>query len=141
MTTNSSFPFNIDPYDLYSFFFDSVVGLELARRGLHHAVYGRFGYVPNLPAVLEQRELIASELDRKGRVLRELRAWDDGVVEVKFERIPETRRRIETWGYFDSKEEAVHCLADADKASTTRNHEIARRRGHSELLERCNGTP
>jgi len=111
MTTNSSFPFNIDPYDLYSFFFDSVVGLELARRGLHHAVYGRFGYVPNLPAVLEQRELIASELDRKGRVLRELRAWDDGVVEVKFERIPETRRRIETWGYFDSNHEVVHLLS------------------------------
>src|ERR1700689_3988440 len=115
MTTNSSFSFNIDPYDLYSCFYDSVVGLELARRGLHHAVYGRFGYVPNLPAVLEQRELIASELDRKGRVLRELRAWDDGVVEVKFERTPETRRRIEAWGYFNSKEEAVHCLADLTK--------------------------
>ena len=115
MTTNSAFPFNTDPYDLYSCFYDSVVGLELARRGLHHAVYGCFGYVPNLPAILERRELIASELDRKGRVLRELCSWDDGVVEVKFARTPETRRRIEAWGYFNSKEEAVHCLADLTK--------------------------
>src|ERR1700691_571095 len=115
MTSNSSFSFNIDPYDLYSCFYDSVVGLELARRGLHHAVYGRFGYVPNLPAVLEQRELIASELDSKGRVLRELRSWDNGVVELKFERTPATRRRIEAWGYFNSKEEALHWSADLTK--------------------------
>ena len=115
MTTNSSFPFNIDPYDLYSCFYDSVVGVELARRGLHHAVYGCFGYVPSLPAMFDRCELIASELDLKGRVVRELRVWDDGVVELKFARTPETRRRIEAWGYFNSKEEAVHCLADLTK--------------------------
>jgi len=138
MTTNSSGSFNVDPYDLYSCFFDSVVGLELARRGLHHAVYGRFGYVANLPAVLEHRELIASELDRKGKVVRELRAWDEGVVEVRIQRAPETRRRIEAWGYFDSKEEAVHCLADLTK-HLPGDHEIARRRGQCEFLERCIG--
>ena len=111
MISNSSFTFNIEPYDLYSSFYESIVGLELARRALHHTFYGCFGYVPNLPAVIDQRELIASELDHKGRVLRELRAWDKGLVEIKFSRTPETRRHIDAWGYFDSREEAAQCLS------------------------------
>jgi hypothetical protein len=111
MTSNNSFTFNLEPYDLYGSFYESIVGLELARRGLHHTFYGCFGYVPNLPAIIDQRELIASELDRKGRVLRELRVWDKGLVEIKFTRSPETRRYIETWGYFDSREEAAQCLS------------------------------
>jgi ATPase family protein associated with various cellular activities (AAA) len=111
MTTNNSLIFHIEPYDLYGSFFESVVGLELARRGLHHTFYACFGYVPKLPAGLDQRELIASELDHKGRVLRELTAWDSGLVEIKIERSPETRRRIEAWGYFDRKEDAAQCLA------------------------------
>jgi hypothetical protein len=111
MATDNSLTFNIEPYDLYSSFFESVVGIELARRGLHHAFYGCFGYVQNLPAVIDQRELIASELDRKGRVTREARAWDRGLVEIKFSRTPETRRNIEVWGYFDSKQDAAQCLS------------------------------
>src|SRR5258708_5654045 len=100
MTSNNSFTFNLEPYDLYGSFYESIVGLELARRGLHHTFYGCFGYVPKLRVIFDHRELIASELDRKGRVLRELRAWDMGLVEIKFTRSPETRRYIETWGYF-----------------------------------------
>jgi len=111
MASNNSFTFNVEPYDLYGSFYESIVRLELARRGLHHTFYGCFGYMANLPAEVEQRELIASELDRKGRVLRELRSWDKGLVEIKFSRSPETRRHIEAWGYFDSKEEAVQCLS------------------------------
>jgi hypothetical protein len=111
MASNNSFTFNLEPYDLYGSFYESIVGLELAGRRLHHTFYGCFGYVPNLPAVVDQRELIASELDRKGRVLRELRSWDKGLVEIKFSRSPETRRHIEAWGYFDTKEEAVQCLS------------------------------
>jgi ATPase family associated with various cellular activities (AAA) len=126
MTSNSSFTFNIEPYDLYGSFYESVVGLELARRGLHHTFYGCFGYVPNLPATIDQRELIASELDSKGRVLREVRAWDKGLVEIKFSRTPETRRYIETWGYFDSREEAALCLSFLGKhlpPETTQLHD------------------
>jgi hypothetical protein len=111
MTSNSSFTFNFEPYDLYGCFYESIVGLELARRGLHHTFSGCFGYVPNLPAVVDQRELIASELDSKGRVLREVREWDKGLIEIKFTRTPETRRSIEAWGYFDSREEAAQCLS------------------------------
>jgi len=111
MTSNNSFTFNLEPYDLYGSFYESVVGLELARRGLHHTFSSCFGYVPDLPAIIEQRELIASELDSKGKVLREVRAWDTGLVEIKFTRTPETRRYVDTWGYFDSKEEAVQCLS------------------------------
>jgi hypothetical protein len=111
MASNSSFTFNIEPYDLYGCFYESIVGLELARRGLHHTFSACFGYLPNLPAVVDQRELIASELDSKGRVLRELRAWDKGLIEIKFTRTPEARRYIEAWGYFDSKEEAAQCLS------------------------------
>src|ERR1700722_20288423 len=111
MTSNSSFTFNLEPYDLYGSFYESIVGLELARRGLHHTFYDCFGYLPNLSAAIEQRELIASELDRKGRVLREVRAWDKGLVEIKFTRTPETRRYIEAWGYFDGREEATQCLS------------------------------
>jgi len=111
MTSNSSFTFNIEPYDLYGCFYESIVGLELARRGLHHTFSGCFGYLPSLPAVVGQRELIASELDSKGRVLREVRAWDKGLIEIKFTRTPETRRYIEAWGYFDSREEAAQCLS------------------------------
>lgn len=111
MTSNNSFTFNLEPYDLYGSFYKSIVGLELARRGLHHTFYGCFGYVPNLPAIIDQRELIASEFDRKGRVLREVRVWDKGLVEIKFTRSPETRRYIETWGYFDSRKEAAQCLS------------------------------
>ena len=98
MISNNSFTFNLEPYDLYGSFYESVVGLELARRALHHTFYGCFGYVPNLPTVIDQRELIASELDRKGKVLRELRAWDKGLVEIKFSRTPETRQYIEACG-------------------------------------------
>jgi hypothetical protein len=47
MTSNNSFTFNLEPYDLYGSFYESIVGLELARRGLHHTFYGCFGYVPN----------------------------------------------------------------------------------------------
>ncbi len=111
MTSSNSFTFNLEPYDLYGSFYESVVGLELARKGLHHTFYGCFGYMPKLPEVLEQRELVASELDRKGRVLREVRAWDKGLVEIKFTRTPETRRYIEAWGYFDGREEATQCLS------------------------------
>ena len=111
MTSNSSFTFNFEPYDLYGCFYESIVGLELARRGLHHTFSACFGFVPSLPAVVDQRELIASELDSKGRVLREVRAWDKGLVELKFTRTPETRRYIEAWGYFDSREEAAQCLS------------------------------
>jgi hypothetical protein len=111
MTSDNSFSFIVDPYDLYGSFYESIVGLELARRRLHHAFYGCFGYVANLPAEIDQRELIASELDRKGRVLREVRTWDKGLVEIKFSRTPETRRYIEAWGYFDSREEAAQCLS------------------------------
>ena len=111
MATNNSLIFHIEPYDLYAYFFDSIVGLELARRGMHHTFYGCFGYVRNLPAILEQRELVASELDRKGKILRELRAWDQGLVEIKFERTPAIRKRIEVWGYFYSKEDAAGCLS------------------------------
>ena len=116
MTSNNSFTFNIEPYDLYGSFYESIVGLELARRALHHTFYGCFGYVPNLPSAIDQRELIASELDRKGRVLRELRVWDKGLVEIKFTRTPETRRYIEAWGYFDSKEDAVGGLSFLNKS-------------------------
>jgi len=111
MTSNNSFTFNLEPYDLYGSFYESIVGLELAGRGLHHTFSSCFGYVPDLPAVIEQRELIASELDSKGKVLREVRAWDKGLVEIKFTRTPETRRYVEVWGYFDSKEEAAQCLS------------------------------
>jgi ATPase family associated with various cellular activities (AAA) len=116
MTSNNSFTFNMEPYDLYGSFYESIVGLELARRALHHTFYGCFGYVPNLPSAIDQRELIASELDRKGRVLRELRVWDKGLVEIKFTRTPETRRYIEAWGYFDSKEDAVGGLSFLNKS-------------------------
>jgi hypothetical protein len=111
MTSNNSFTFNLEPYDLYGSFYESVVGLELARRGLHHTFSSSFGYVPDLPAAIEQRELIASELDNKGKVLREVRVWDMGLVEIKFTRTPETRRYVDAWGYFDSKEEAAQCLS------------------------------
>src|SRR5260370_20150194 len=111
MATNNSLTFHIEPYDLYGSFFESVVGLELARLGLHHTFHGCFGYLPNLPAVVDQRELLASELDHKGRVIRELRAWDKGVIEMKIERTRETRRSIDVWGYFDTKEAAAQCLS------------------------------
>lgn len=126
MTSNNSFTFNLEPYDLYSSFFESVVGLELARRELHHTFYGCFGYVPDLPAVVSQRELIASELDHKGRVIREVRAWDKGLVEIRFSRTPETRRSIEAWGYFDSREDAARCLSVLGKhlpPETTQVHD------------------
>jgi hypothetical protein len=126
MISNNSFIFNLEPYDLYGSFYESIVGIELARRALHHAFYGCFGYVPNLPAVIDQRQLIASELDRKGRVMREVRAWDKGLVEIKFSRTPETRRYIETWGYFDSREEAIQCLSFLGKhlpPETTQLHD------------------
>ena len=110
MESNSSFTFNFEPYDLYGSFYESIVGLELARRASHHSFYGRYGYVPKLPAIFDLREVIASELDRKGRVLREVRVWDKGLVEIKYTRTPETRRYIEAWGYFDSMEAAAHCL-------------------------------
>src|SRR5258706_16333667 len=100
MTINNSLNFHIEPYDLYSCFFELVVGLELARRGLRHTFHGRFGYLPNLPTVIDQHQLIASEIDREGRVQRELRAWDEGLIEIKMERSPEPRRHIEVWGYF-----------------------------------------
>lgn len=111
MAANNSLTFHIEPYNLYCCFFESIVGLELALRGLHHTFYGCFGYLADPPAIIDQRELIASELDPKGRVLRELRAWDQGLVEIKVERGPETRRRIEAWGYFHSKKDAAQCLA------------------------------
>jgi hypothetical protein len=111
VTTINSLGFHFDPYDLYSCFFESTVGFEIARRGMRHTFYSSFGYVPCIPAILEQRELIASELDQKGRVLRELRKWDSGLVEVKLERNLENRRRIEAWGYFECREEAAECLA------------------------------
>src|SRR6202041_1666478 len=98
MTSNNSFTFNLEPYDLYGSFYESVVGLELARRGLHHTFSSWFGFVPGLPAAIAQRELIASELDSKGKVLREVRAWDMGLVEIKFTRTPETRQYVEAWG-------------------------------------------
>ena len=111
MTTNNSLIFHIELYDLYGNFFESIVGVELARRGLRHTFHGCFGYVPKLPAVIEQRELIASELDHEGRVFQELRAWDTGLIETRVWRTPHTRRRIEVWGYFDKKEGAAECLS------------------------------
>jgi hypothetical protein len=111
MTTNNPFRINIEPYDLYGSFFDCVVGLELARRGLHHTFQGAFGYVPKLPVEIDQRELIASELDHKGRGVKELRAWDTGFIEIRTDRNPETRRRIQVWGYFDNREDAARCLS------------------------------
>lgn len=111
MATNNLLNFHIEPYDLYGYFFESVVGLELARRGLHHTFHGCFGYVPNLPQVIDQHELIASELDRQGECLQELRTWDGGLIEIDIQRTPEARRRIEVWGYFDSKENAKKCLS------------------------------
>jgi hypothetical protein len=111
MTTNSPFRIHIEPYDLYGSFFDCVVGLELARRGLHHTFHACFGYVANLPDVIVQRELVASELDQKGRTVRELRTWDTGFVELRTDKTPETRQRIQVWGYFDSKEESAQCLS------------------------------
>jgi hypothetical protein len=136
MTSNNSFTFNLEPYDLYGSFYESVVGLELARRGLHHTFYECFGYMLKLPEVLEQRELIASELDRKGRVLREVRAWDKGLVEIKFTRTPETRRYIEAWGYFDGREGDDAVPFHPGKASTTRDYEIAQRHSQRQFLER-----
>ena len=111
MTRINSLTFHIEPYDLYTYFFDSVVGLELAQRGMRHTFYGCFGYVSNLPAVLGRYELLASDFDRKGRSVRELRTWDDGLVEIRVERSPETRRRIEVWGYFHDRLDAARCLA------------------------------
>jgi hypothetical protein len=111
MTINNSLNFHIEPYDLYGCFFESVVGLELARRGLRHTFHGRFGYLPNLPTAIDQHQLIASEIDREGRVQRELRAWDEGIIEIKIERSPEPRRHIEVWGYFPNKEETECCLS------------------------------
>src|SRR5215469_11927834 len=108
---NKSFGFHVEAYDFYSSFYDSVVGLELARRAVRHTFYATFGYQPTLPHVLERRELIASELDRLGRVTREVRAWDEGLVELRIERTPQTRRRIEAWGYFHTKEQTAECLA------------------------------
>jgi hypothetical protein len=112
MATDNLLSFNVEPYDLYSYFFESVVGLELARRGLHHTFHGRFGYVQKLPEIVTGRDLLASEIDRKGEVLRELRAWEAGLLEIRIERMPETRQRIEAWGYFDSKETARRCLSE-----------------------------
>ena len=54
--------------------------------------------VPKLPAEIDQRELIASELDHKGRPVKELRAWDTGFLEIRTDRNSETRRRIQVWG-------------------------------------------
>jgi hypothetical protein len=111
MSTNNLLTFHIEPYDLYGCFFESVVGLQLAQRGLHHTFHGRFGYVQKVPCVVDRRELIASELNHKGEILRELRVWEAGLVEIRIERSPETRKRIEIWGYFDCKEAAKKCLS------------------------------
>lgn len=110
MATINSLTFNFEPYDLYGSFFESVVGIELARRGLHHTFHSCFGYLPDQPKVFDRREVLASELDHQGKVLRELRGWDAGVIEIKIDRTPETRQRIEVWGYFDTREAATACL-------------------------------
>jgi hypothetical protein len=67
--------------------------------------------VPKLPAEIDQRELVASELDHKGRPVKELRAWDTGFLEIRTDRNSETRRRIQVWGYFDNSEDAAQCLS------------------------------
>jgi hypothetical protein len=86
MKTKRPLIFQIEPSDYYSWFFESVVGLELAARRLRHTFYSRFGYLPELPEVINQREVIASELDRKGRVSQELRAWGNAFIETKTKR-------------------------------------------------------
>ena len=107
--------FSIQPYDFYSSFYDSIVGLELAQRRLSHTFYASFGYVAALPPELERRDLIASELDRKGKVTREVRAWNNGLIEVRITRSPATRRCIDVWGYFYSKVDAAECLNELGK--------------------------
>ena len=91
MTTESSLTFHVDPYDVSRSFFDSVVGVELAKRGLRHTFYRCFGYLPNLPDEINRRELVASEIDDKGRALKELRGWEEGLIEIHIERTPDTR--------------------------------------------------
>jgi hypothetical protein len=125
MTTKDSLLFHIEPSEFYSWFFESVAGLELACRKLRHSFYACFGYVPERPAVFEERELIASELDSKGRVRRELRVWNEGLLEIKFERAPETRQRIETWGYFHRQAEATQCLAALTRHLPPENGELS----------------
>ena len=111
MKPNRPLIFQIEPSDYYSWFFESVVGLELAARRLRHTFHGAFGYIPELPEVINQREVIASELDRNGRVSQELRAWDNGFIEIKIERNAGQGRRTEVWGYFDTMEAARECLS------------------------------
>ena len=115
MKNNHLITFSIEPYDFYTSFYDSVVGVELAHRRLSHTFYASFGYMAALPPDLERRDLIASELDRKGKVTREVRAWNKGLIELKFTRSPATRRCIEVWGYFYSKAEAAECLSALGK--------------------------
>jgi hypothetical protein len=111
MTTNNSLAFNIEPYDLYAYFIESVIGLELASRRLRHTFYVCFGYTPKLPAAIDGRELVASQLDRHGRVTMELRTWDNGLIETKIKRSPPSRRSIEVYGYFSTQAEAAQCLS------------------------------
>ena len=111
MKNNNSITFSIEPYDFYNCFYDSVVGVELAQRRLSHTFYSSFGYLAALPPEVERRDLIASELDRKGKVTREVRAWNEGLIEVRITRSPATRRCIEVWGYFYSKADAAECLS------------------------------
>src|SRR5260370_37061114 len=98
MTPNNSLAFNIEPYDLYAYFFESIVGLELARRNLCHTFHGRFGSASHLPPVIDERDLIASDTDRHGRMCRKLPAWARAPPATTTEPAPTPRPRIGTRG-------------------------------------------
>lgn len=111
MNTNSSALIRIDAYDLSTNFYQSVVGIEIARRDLRHTFSVTFGYAAEMPAIINQRSKLASELDKDGKVIRELRTWESGLLELQITRTPRTRRYIEVWGYFPDQESAGACLA------------------------------
>ena len=75
---NSARVFKVDPYDLYSSFFESIVGFEMGRRTLRHTFNASFGYLPNAPEVLAGFQVIASEtlaLVISATVLTEVGCW------------------------------------------------------------------
>ena len=136
MTSNNTFTFNLEPYDLYGSFYESVVGLELARRGLHHTFYGCFGYMPKLPEVLEPKRVDCVGTRSQGQSsARSARVGQRSGRNKVYEN-PRNASVYRGVGIFRWPGRGEAVPFHLGKASTTRNYEIARRHGQRQFLER-----
>ncbi|HKD67249.1 MAG TPA: AAA family ATPase [Candidatus Binataceae bacterium] len=99
----------------YYYLFEAVAGAEIHRRKLRHLFRARFGYVAAMPAGISNRGLVASEMDRKGRLRDELREWDGGLVVISTEHKAEQDGHVSVYGFFAAPEAAQRCLAQLSK--------------------------